>query len=382
MKKKIIIIGLTICILITGLYGYQYYQRYYDLYIDLENSEVSGLNTSHTIKASSELTDTITITYGRGRTLELQKYDDDQEAWITMSTYELEDTDDEQEVTLEYSDWNDTNNSLWRLYIPEDDMTEAYTSENIYVYTTNRESVSLKASSAIIMEVDTKQIYYQKDIDTQRSIASTTKLLTALVALEYADLDDEVRVTSEAVTTHNAHIHGVGDKITMKDLLYYALMASDNGAAVAIAQHAGGSLSEFKDLVNEWLEEHGYENTSFTNPAGFSNKNHYSTARELALISIEAYNNETIRKIVKKKKYSFTTEKYKYTYSFSNTNKLLGEVDGVTGMKTGTTYAAGKCLVTSYEYNNSSYIIVVLGSTENGRWTDTKNLIKYIKEYA
>jgi D-alanyl-D-alanine carboxypeptidase (penicillin-binding protein 5/6) len=234
----------------------------------------------------------------------------------------------------------------------------------------------------LIFDNDTSQIYYQKNINKKRSIASTTKILTCLVALENTQLDDTVTLSSEAVTTHLTKLRGVGDKVKMKDLLYAAMVASDNGSATAIAQYTGGSIKDFAKMMNERAKQIGCTSSHFTNPQGFTSDNHYSTALDLALITQEAYKNKELRKIIKAKSYSFTTLKKKNTYEYNTTNKLLGEISGVTGMKTGTTSAAGKCNVCTYTHNNKTYIIVVLGSNQEGRWNDTKKLINYVNQYC
>lgn len=379
MLKKLLI-GIVVFSCIMGVICYENY--YYDMYIDKEETIITGLKTTFTSLATKKISNNITITNGRNRDLLLQMYNSEDEDWDTKETYTLND-EETQEITIEYpNDWQSLNNSDWRIIVDEGDTVEGFESEAIHINTTNRQNISLVAKSVLIMNKDTNQIYYQKSMNTKRSIASTTKILTCLVALENSELNDEVRITSEAVTTHLSRLRGVGDKVSMKDLLYAAMLGSDNGAAVAIAQHIGGSLTGFAKIVNQRLKELGCTNSHFTNPAGFTAKNHYFTAYDLAIITQAAYQNDTLRKIVRTKSYSFTTLKKNNQYTYNNTNKLLGTVSGVTGMKTGTTYAAGKCLVATYEHNKNTYIIVVLGSSETGRWEDTKKLIKYIDKYC
>lgn len=376
MWKKIIITLIIVTCLIGGLW---YGNYYYDLYIDKEETIVDGINTNITSLSSQNISNNITITNGRNRKLLLQKFNKE---WETKKEFTLN-NDEKQKVKIEYpDDWKKTNTSKWRIIINEGDTVLGYQSKDIQINTTNRQDISLIAKSAIIMDYDSGQIYYQKAIDKKRSIASTTKILTCLVAIENKSLDDKVRITSEAVTTHLSKLRGVGDQVKLKDLLYYAMLNSDNGAAVAIAQHTGKTLKGFSQMVNKRIEEIGCKNTHFTNPAGFTADHHYSTARDLATITRVAYSNKTLRKIVKTSSYSFTTLKKHNSYQFKTTNKLLGHISGVTGMKTGTTYAAGKCFVCTYEHNKKTYITVVLGSNEKGRWNDTKKLINYINKYC
>jgi D-alanyl-D-alanine carboxypeptidase (penicillin-binding protein 5/6) len=331
---------------------------------------------------SKDISNEITVINGRNRNLLLEKYDDDSKKWEIKKTFSLN-NEDRQIVNIEYpNEWKDSNSSSWRITIDENDSALKYQSDTISITASNRYNISLVASSALIFDNDTSQIYYQKNINKKRSIASTTKILTCLVALENTQLDDTVTLTSEAVTTHLTKLRGVGDKVKMKDLLYAAMVASDNGSATAIAQYTGGSIKNFAKMMNERAIQIGCTSSHFTNPQGFTSDNHYSTALDLALITQEAYKNKELRKIVKAKSYSFTTLKKKNTYEYNTTNKLLGEISGVTGMKTGTTSAAGKCNVCTYTHNNKTYIIVVLGSSQEGRWNDTKKLINYVNQYC
>ena len=169
----------------------------------------------------------------------------------------------------------------------------------------------------------------------------------------------------------------------MGHILYAALLLSDNGSATALAEHTAGSERAFASMMNEKAEELGCENTHFVNPHGLDENDHYSTARDLALIGSYAMNNSQFRKIVKTKKYSFRTLKKKKLYSFETTNKLLGEIAGVAGVKTGTTENAGCCFVGAYRHKGKYYITAVLGAKKNAqRWEDTKTLIRYIKTYV
>lgn len=375
MLKKVFICTIVLSCLIGLMY-------YYDRYIDKEPTIVNDVETKITTSAASSISQPISITHGRGRKLQLQLYNVNKKQWETKRNYPLKNQENEK-INITYpQQWKKYNKSQWRMIINEGDTVEKYQSPTITIHTTNRKKLPLIAKSAIIMNTKTNQIYYQKAIHKKRSIASTTKIATCLVALENTQLTDKVRVTSEAVTTHLTRLRGVGDQIQMKDLLYMAMVCSDNGSATAIGQHTGGNLKNFSKMMNKRVEDIGCQNTHFTNPQGFTAKNHYSTAYDLALITKEAYQNKQLRSIVKTKSYSFNTLKKNNHYEAKTTNKLLGHISGVTGMKTGTTYKAGKCFVCTYCHKNETYVIVVLGSSEKGRWSDTKKLIKYINTYC
>jgi hypothetical protein len=379
MFKKFLI---SLCLSCCSICGISYKQIYSQTYTVKDTTIVKGVETNISSVISKDISNEITVINGRNRNLLLEKYDDDSKKWEIKKTFSLN-NEDRQIVNIEYpNEWKESNSSSWRITIDENDSTLKYQSDTISITASNRYNVSLVASSALIFDNDTSQIYYQKNINKKRSIASTTKILTCLVALENTQLDDTVTLSSEAVTTHLTKLRGVGDKVKMKDLLYAAMVASDNGSATAIAQYTGGSIKDFAKMMNERAKQIGCTSSHFTNPQGFTSDNHYSTALDLALITQEAYKNKELRKIIKAKSYSFTTLKKKNTYEYNTTNKLLGEISGVTGMKTGTTSAAGKCNVCTYTHNNKTYIIVVLGSNQEGRWNDTKKLINYVNQYC
>lgn len=173
----------------------------------------------------------------------------------------------------------------------------------------------------------------------------------------------------------------IGDTTTVRNLLYMALLPSDNGAAEALAIHTAGSESAFVALMNARARELGCTHTSFKNPHGLTEKGHGSSARDLAKIAQEALGNPAFAKIVNTKSYAFTTAKGN-RYTLKTTNKLLGKVKGVRGVKTGFTDAAGQCFVGAFKHKGKTYLTVVLGSpSSDQRWNDTKALIKYIKKY-
>lgn len=345
---------------------------------------VSGLKTEYTKTPKATIRNTIRITQKKEYEIFLQMYQPLNQTWKTEATFAAE-ADAKGKVTLVYpSVWQKTNTSLWRIVIDEKDGDASYTSENIQITTRNREKVKLKAKSAIIMEAESGQVYYGKSMNTQRANASTTKIMTALLALEEKKLNSTVKLTKEAVNTPYSHLGygAVNDRVRMKDMLYMAMLPSDNGAATALAIHTGGSKKAFIKMMNQKAKELGCVDTSFKTPHGLDAKNHYSTAEDLALIARAAMDNETFREIVSTKSYKFRTKKKRHKYIVNSTNKLLGNVKGVCGVKTGYTDDAGYCFVGAYQYKGKTYITVVLGSSgSEQRWDDTKQLIRYIKEY-
>ena len=218
---------------------------------------------------------------------------------------------------------------------------------------------------------------YGKDENKQTAMASTTKIMTSIIVVENCNLKDTVTITSKAAGTGGSRLGlHTDDKITVNDLLYGLMLRSGNDAAVALAIHTAGSVEEFAKLMNKKAEELGLKNTHFVTPHGLDNSEHYTTAYELAVITDYALKNEIIAKVVKTK--STTIKINGNSMQINNTNELLGNVEGVYGVKTGFTNNAGRCLVTSVKRGDMDLIIVVLGAdTRKDRASDTMKLIEY-----
>ena len=218
---------------------------------------------------------------------------------------------------------------------------------------------------------------YGKDENKQTAMASTTKIMSIIIVVENCKLDEVVTVTSKAAGTGGSRLGlHTDDKITVNDLLYGLMLRSGNDAAVALAIHTAGSVEEFAKLMNKKAEELGLKNTHFVTPHGLDNSEHYTTAYELAVITDYALKNEIIAKVVKTK--STTIKINGNSMQINNTNELLGNVEGVYGVKTGFTNNAGRCLVTSVKRGDMDLIIVVLGAdTRKDRASDTMKLIEY-----
>ena len=208
-------------------------------------------------------------------------------------------------------------------------------------------------------------------------MASTTKIMTCIVVLENANLNDEVSVSSKAAGTGGSRLGLKKDnKITINDLLYGLMLRSGNDAAVALAEHVGGDKEGFAKLMNDKAEELGLKDTHFVTPHGLDDPEHYTTAYELAKITDYALKNEKFAKIVSTKECTISINGY--SKQLSNTNELLGYLQGVNGVKTGFTNNAGRCLVTSVNRNNFEIITVVLGAdTKKIRTSDSIKLIEY-----
>lgn len=344
---------------------------------------VSGIKMSFERTASSEIRDTIAITPGDERTVSLQMYQPSSGEWKKKCSFSTGIGDGR--VTLVYPKaWKKANTSLWRIVIDAKDGCSGYISDPVTITTRNRKELNLKARSALIMEMESGQIFYGKSMNTRRPNASTTKIMTAILALEKKKLNSKVRITAEAVYTPYSVLgtRALNDRASMKQLLYLTLLPSDNGAATALAIHTGGSVKNFAKMMNQKAKELGCTNTSFKNPHGLHAKKHYTSAKDLALITRYAMGNKTFRKIVNTRFCKFRTKKKKNKYAMYSTNRLLGEVDGICGVKTGFTNQAQNCFSGAYKYNGKTYITIVLGSPGIAACQkDTKRLISYINRY-
>lgn len=229
------------------------------------------------------------------------------------------------------------------------------------------ERPSVSAASAILMEADSGQILYEKNMDVPRLIASTTKILTALVVLEHCELDEEVIIKPEWTNIEGSSMYlAAGKSYRVEELLYGLMLASGNDAAVALACHAAGDVEVFAEWMNEKAQSLGCRNSHFVNPNGLDDQEHYSTARDLAIITQEALENEAFREIVSSK----TASVGELTYR--NHNKLLSMYDGVFGVKTGYTMAAGRSLVSCCERDGMTLICVTLSAPDD--WDDHMSL--------
>ncbi len=237
--------------------------------------------------------------------------------------------------------------------------------------------IPLRAKSALLMEAYSGKIYYQKDARVRRAPASTTKIVTVLVAIELGDLEDKVTVSEHVTQTEGASIKlKAGEVIKLKDLLYAALLYSANDACVAIAEHLCGSEENFVWVMNEKAKEIGALETHFENCHGLDAPEHYSTAYDLALIGRKAMENATFQEIAKTPRTQIKSAlgKKEKTRILVNKNRLLRSFEGTEGVKTGFTREAGYCLVSSASRMGYRMIAVVLG--DKNRWQDATNLLE------
>lgn len=240
----------------------------------------------------------------------------------------------------------------------------------------------LYAKSALLMDGDSKRVLYEKNGYEQLPMASTTKIMTCIIALENSNPDTVVEFSSYAASMPKVKLGaGSGKKFYMKDLLYSLMLESHNDTAVAIAEAVSGNVTEFANLMNKKAKEWGASNTNFVTPNGLDDPMHYTTAYDLALISSEAVKNEEFLKIINTTSHTFSELEGKGTYSVSNKDAFLTMLDGAIGIKTGFTGNAGYCFVGAVKKDNKTLISVVLASgwppNKSYKWKDTLKLMKY-----
>ena len=225
------------------------------------------------------------------------------------------------------------------------------------------EPPELSAEAWVLTDADTGRVLAGKNADEPRLIASTTKIMTALIALEYCDPDAEVRIEPEWTGIEGSTMYLEPDQeLTIRQLLYGLLLASGNDAAEALACLTAGDIESFAALMNERAEKLGCENTHFENPSGLDGQSHYASARDLSLIAREAMANEEFRRIVSTSSAAVGDRVY------TNHNRLLRECEGVIGVKTGYTEAAGRTLVSCCEREGVTLICVTLDDPDD--WAD------------
>ena len=234
----------------------------------------------------------------------------------------------------------------------------------------------IDAAGAVLMEATTGRVIADVNMDKRLPMASTTKIMTALVAIERGNLEDMVTVSPRAAGVTGSSIHlKAGEKITLNNLLYGLMLASGNDAAVAIAEHIGGSVSGFAELMNARAKEIGAKNTRFVTPNGLHDEAHYTTAYDLGLITCEAMKNSKFAQIVSTRYYNTPKEGDGRDRSLKNNNRIIFQFDGGNGVKTGFTKPAGRCLVSAAKRGGMQLVAVVLNC--GGMFPESMALLEY-----
>lgn len=244
----------------------------------------------------------------------------------------------------------------------------------IFCWGPHASALEVSAEYACVMLADTGEMVYEKNAYTQYPMASTTKIMTALLALESCGMEEIVTVSRNASMQEGSSMYlHPGDKITMENLLYGLMLNSGNDAAVAIAEHVAGNTDAFAAQMTARAQALGAEATQFKNPNGLDAEGHYTTAHDLALITREAMQNETFRQIVSTKTKAVPLVSGGAELYLANHNKMLKLYDGATGVKTGFTKSTGRCLVSSAERDGVSLIAVTLRAPDD--WNDHARML-------
>ncbi len=236
---------------------------------------------------------------------------------------------------------------------------------------------SITADAAIIMDADSGQVLYEKNGEKKEYPASLTKMVTCLLALEKGDPYRMLAISRNAANVESTRLSG-GEWIRLGDLTYQMMLLSDNGAATAIAEAIGGNVNTFADMMNEKAKAIGCTGTHFVNANGMPDTNHYSTAKDLALIAKYGLENQKFRAIVGTKTKKVHYERPRQNLSCWNSNELLYSYEGAIGVKTGYTRAAGGCLAAAATRNGKTLIVIVLHSKDfDSRFTEAAALLDY-----
>lgn len=270
--------------------------------------------------------------------------------------------------------------------LPQDNPDETQEENEIEI----EEPKNLYALSACLMDADSGRILFGKEEDVRRANASTTKIMTLIVTLEHADLNDVVTFSDYAASQPDVQLNGAsGEQFLLKDLCFSLMLESHNDSAVAIAEHVAGSVEAFADLMNEEAAELGCMDTYFITPNGLDKEDengfHGTTAADLARIMSycikESPMKETFLEITQTPSYSFSNIEGTRNYSCNNHNRFLTMMDGAISGKTGFTGNAGYCYVGALRRDDRTYVVALLGcgwpNNKNYKWSDTKQLMQY-----
>ena len=251
------------------------------------------------------------------------------------------------------------------------------------VFAVEKEELKITSKAGVVLEQSTGRVLWEKNSKEKLKIASTTKILTAIVVVANIDLDSKVVISKKAALTGGSTVGLVsGKEVTVKSLLYGLLLKSGNDCAVALAEHVGGNVDEFVNMMNKKAYEIGAKDTHCTNPHGLDTEDNYSTAYDIAKITCYAKNIDIISKIMNTE--SITVNFGNTAKFLANTNRLLTTYEYCNGGKTGYTAIANRCLVATAKKDNLQVVAVILGAnTTDIRYKEGKELLKYaIENYS
>lgn len=244
------------------------------------------------------------------------------------------------------------------------------------------EPITTHAQAAAMIDVQSGRILFSQEGDKQMRIASLTKIMTAIVAIEHGKLADKVKVSKRAYGKEGSSLYlKLDEEMSLQHMLYGLMLRSGNDAAVAISEHVGGTVEGFAYLMNEQAKLLGMEHSRFSNPHGLDEQGHYSTANDMAKLTAYALKNPVFQDIVKTKVKKVPNSYQKWDHTWRNKNKMLSFYEGADGVKTGYTKLALRCLVSSATRNGQQLAVVTLSDPDD--WADHTRLLDYgFKHYS
>lgn len=319
-----------------------------------------------------------------GRTVKLQRYDSSKKKWKTIYTKTTKDAD-ESAVKFKISGkYRKKTTGKWRLFVTGTRHAREAVSSVITLTSINTGDCITGGKSSCIYCIDTGEFIQTKNCNKKVAQASTTKLMTAILVIEEDKIGATTSISRKAASTPSSRGYiREGDKFSNLDLVYAMMLPSANDAASALAEGVAGNTRKFVNMMNARAKEMDLKNTVYKNPHGLDADGHYSTARDVAILTANAYGHPEIRKAWMTGTRTIKSKNYGISWRLVTTDQMLGCSSNFKGGKTGTQPKAGYCFTGVYKWKGKTYVTVVLGSgSEAGRWRDTGNLHKYIKKYA
>ena len=247
----------------------------------------------------------------------------------------------------------------------------------LYNQKSNDKNFKVNARCAIALDKNSHEVLYEQNAYEIVPMASTTKILTSLIAIEQDNLEVPVTISKKAATIRGSKVgYKENEVVKLKELIFGLMFKSGNDAAIAIAEHIGGSVEGFAEIMNHYARSIGILDSHFESPHGLDSSEHYSSAYDLAILTCKGMDNDLFREVVGSK--SISKEKYDFTRDYNNINKILWKIPEANGVKTGYTGQAGKCLVSSVNHNGKDIIIVVLNCPD--RWNVTDKIYQHVQE--
>ena len=247
----------------------------------------------------------------------------------------------------------------------------------VNVFASTKDNFRVSARNAIAMDRESKQILFNQNGYELVPMASTTKILTALITIERGNLDEKFTVSKNAASIRGSKVgYKAGEEIAIKELLFGLMYRSGNDAAITLAEGIGGSVEGFAEIMNHYAKSLGLLDSHFESPHGLDSSGHYSSAYDLGVLTAKGMEYDMFREVVGTKEIRKDT--YGFSRDYNNINKILWKIPGANGVKTGYTGQAGKCLVSSVNHDGRDIIIVVLNCPD--RWNQTDKIYKHVAE--